>query len=400
MPTSFGLVLDEKLAKRQAFSFQDLSRLSRILTHSLEAVGAVSADTQSRKAVVEKFFNKYPQVLAQGTDPDAFMMLMVEKIGNCLSRQRRSAGKQMSTKGGRPPKLKDPLVILRPGNKNGSGKDWPLNGDKVSYNANIKKLFEVYSKRTSSASIRTLWRETYTGKRFEIESGRVTSVAAILEKVCPVLNEESFLKEELDLILGENAGRRIQERWLQAVPGIIKVAFETNSKNVKAILSKYSSVDQLENFEHMSCAAMELLPFLIPGKRKSAAASKYLLEVCQASCLPIDSSDLTAVIRDLERPSPFLIQCGTTYHLVVDGQPLISLSANTSSSMDALLTLIAAYYVFDIHWCQDIAPAYLFIQHYLMEREYEESKKCSSLVVFLNLLKAAMANGHKGSDSE
>ncbi|KAK4006255.1 hypothetical protein OUZ56_011411 [Daphnia magna] len=350
MPTSFGLVLDEKLAKRQAFSFQDLSRLSRILTHSLEAVGAVSADTQSRKAVVEKFFNKYPQVLAQGTDPDAFMMLMVEKIGNCLSRQRRSAGKQMSTKGGRPPKLKDPLVILRPGNKNGSGKDWPLNGDKVSYDANIKKLFE--------------------------------------------------LKEELDLILGENAGRRIQERWLQAVPGIIKVAFETNSKNVKAILSKYSSVDQLENFEHMSCAAMELLPFLIPGKRKSAAASKYLLEVCQASCLPIDSSDLTAVIRDLERPSPFLIQCGTTYHLVVDGQPLISLSANTSSSMDALLTLIAAYYVFDIHWCQDIAPAYLFIQHYLMEREYEESKKCSSLVVFLNLLKAAMANGRKGSDSE
>lgn len=113
-----------------------------------------------------------------------------------------------------------------------------------------------------------------------------------------------------------------------------------------------------------------------------------------------DSSDLTAVIRDLERPSPFLIQCGTTYHLVVDGQPLISLSANTSSSMDALLTLIAAYYVFDIHWCQDIAPAYLFIQHYLMEREYEESKKCSSLVVFLNLLKAAMANGRKGSDSE
>lgn len=77
MPTSFGLVLDEKLAKRQAFSFQDLSRLSRILTHSLEAVGAVSADTQSRKAVVEKFFNKYPQVLAQGTDPDAFMVSCV-----------------------------------------------------------------------------------------------------------------------------------------------------------------------------------------------------------------------------------------------------------------------------------------------------------------------------------
>lgn len=113
-----------------------------------------------------------------------------------------------------------------------------------------------------------------------------------------------------------------------------------------------------------------------------------------------DSSNLTAVIRDLERASPFLIQCGGTYHLVADGQPLISLCANTSSSMDALLTLIAAYYVFDIQWCKDIAPAYLFFQHYLLERENEESKKCSSLVIFLNLLKAAMADGRNASDSE
>lgn len=67
-------------------------------------------------------------------------MLMVEKIGNCLSRQRRSAGKQMSTKGGRPPKLKDPLVILRPGNKNGSGKDWPLNGK---FASNFKSFFKL-----------------------------------------------------------------------------------------------------------------------------------------------------------------------------------------------------------------------------------------------------------------
>lgn len=59
----------------------------------------------------------------------------------------------------------------------------------------------------------------------------------------------------------------------------------------------------------------------------------------------------------------------------------------TVTSIDALVCLVAIYYVFHIEWSKDILPALLFIQSELVGKTNKETLTNKSLKLFLNLFK-------------
>ncbi|KAK4006407.1 hypothetical protein OUZ56_011561 [Daphnia magna] len=98
---------EEKLLLNEYATFaRDLSRPIMSLTKS--------PDSCFIAFVVERAMSKYPLVvIADPNDPGPTKRLLVEKIGAICGRQRRKGGGQLSTKGGRPPKVKASNMSLK-----------------------------------------------------------------------------------------------------------------------------------------------------------------------------------------------------------------------------------------------------------------------------------------------
>ncbi|KAK4027497.1 hypothetical protein OUZ56_016543 [Daphnia magna] len=123
---------------------------------------------------------------------------------------------------------------------------------------------------------------------------------------------------------------------LKLVPNIIDIAGKQKISNkVAEILHRYRSLDS-PDFETSSCAALELLPSLLPT-RKLKDSCRFFFDCHE------DSVNMAEAIRKPHRESPFILKHGSSFHIIADSKPYLYVSGE---SMEALLSLIATYYVF------------------------------------------------------
>jgi hypothetical protein len=54
------------------------------------------------------------------------------------------------------------------------------------------------------------------------------------------------------------------------------------------------------------------------------------------------------------------------------------------SAMEALVSLLSIYYVFNIHWCPQVISTYFFFQSTLLKKEDKRTKECKNLSIFLS----------------
>ena len=90
-----------------------------------------------------------------------------------------------------------------------------------------------------------------------------------------------------------------------------------------------------------------------------------------------------AILRKTPRPFPYIIGIGNKFNIIVDGKPLVSLQDRIA---DALLCLVAVYYVFGISWCPDIEPNFLFIQKKMLGIADERTDKNKEVAIFCSLM--------------
>ena len=99
-----------------------------------------------------------------------------------------------------------------------------------------------------------------------------------------------------------------------------------------------------------------------------------------------DSADIDAVINEKWankkiRTSPYILKCGGTFIIVVDGKVFMD---TPPSSLEALLSLLSVYYVFNIQWCPNVRSVYLFFQSQLLGKPDESTTTCKNLCVLMN----------------
>ena len=67
--------------------------------------------------------------------------------------------------------------------------------------------------------------------------------------------------------------------------------------------------------------------------------------------------------------------------IVVDGKIFMD---TIGSAMEALVSLLSIYYVFNIEWCENVLSTYLCFLSKLLEKEDTKTKQCKALLIFLN----------------
>ncbi len=91
---------------------------------------------------------------------------------------------------------------------------------------------------------------------------------------------------------------------------------------------------------------------------------------------------MTSAIQEIDRPCPFLMKCGNRFHVVAGKSPFLYVAGST----EALISLLAVYYVFDLEWCKEVLAVFLFIESELLERTTDQSKSSNAVNIFKNLL--------------
>ena len=70
--------------------------------------------------------------------------------------------------------------------------------DAISYEANVKKMFEVFRNSGSQLSLKQLWKVTFVGRRRQItKAGEFDSIENVLQNCCPLLNQPFFVSNIL-----------------------------------------------------------------------------------------------------------------------------------------------------------------------------------------------------------
>jgi hypothetical protein len=54
-------------------------------------------------------------------------------------------------------------------------------------------MIELFRSNGSQVAIKSLFQQTFKGRRFEITKGHLTSITDILKLRCPVLNQTNFV---------------------------------------------------------------------------------------------------------------------------------------------------------------------------------------------------------------
>ena len=64
-----------------------------------------------------------------------------------------------------------------------------------------------------------------------------------------------------------------------------------------------------------------------------------------------------------KRDTPFTMKCGDLYYVIADGKVFID---SIKSRLEALVLLMAFYFVFNIKYCVAIFSACIFLEHVLL----------------------------------
>lgn len=81
---------------------------------------------------------------------------------------------------------------------------------------------------------------------------------------------------------------------------------------------------------------------------------------------------MAEAIKLPKRLMPFILKIGDSYTIIVDNKPLLQ----STGSMEALVHLLAVYYVFYIVWCPTIIPSLRFLMTNVMMLEDDFNSKC------------------------
>ena len=125
-----------------------------------------------------------------------------------------------------------------------------------------------------------------------------------------------------------------------------------------------------------SCAAMEIIPHLVPGKVRSILASRYFLDVKE------DTASMAEAIKKPKRLYPYILQIGDSFTIIARGKPFMS----AQNSADALLNLFCLHYVFNTQNSPEVKPSFLLIQSEVMGLKDSDTASCKNLAIFLKHL--------------
>ncbi len=87
-------------------------------------------------------------------------------------------------------------------------------------------------------------------------------------------------------------------------------------------------------------------------------------------------------IATIKRSAPFILFHGSAIHLVLEGQPFL----RVETTMDAVLALMALYYVFDLSYSEEVKPTLLFLQEFLLKMPDDYTANCESASIFIKLV--------------
>lgn len=90
-----------------------------------------------------------------------------------------------------------------------------------------------------------------------------------------------------------------------------------------------------------------------------------------------------SVIAEIpNRQSPFIILHGTALHLIVEREVFL----RPATSTDALLALMACYYIFDMSYSDQVLSTLLYLQATCLQRPDDLTKKNGPVNVFSKLV--------------
>ncbi|KZR99989.1 Uncharacterized protein APZ42_003918, partial [Daphnia magna] len=178
---------------------------------------------------------------------------------------------------------------------------------------------------------------------------------------------------EFELIMKKSC-EIFRQKWTESAKLIVEAAKTTKKKQVAILLS--SQRFQNMSPETYSRAALELLPFLVPGKGRGDKAARHLVDS------RLESANLQSCIMEERRGSPFILYIGSTIHLIMESNPFMRF--NTTA--DAVIGLMATYYVFHFKYSEKVQNALLFLQSYVFGEKDKASDTCASVHSFSALV--------------
>lgn len=99
-----------------------------------------------------------------------------------------------------------------------------------------------------------------------------------------------------------------------------------------------------------------------------------------------ESAHVQKAINEIKRPAPFILAIGPELNVVTAGRCFLSFGSG--SSTEALLTLLATYYIFDLDYSEYIKTVMFFIQSECLKEPDDFTQACAQLNVFVTLLAA------------
>ncbi|XP_045034986.1 uncharacterized protein LOC116936223 [Daphnia magna] len=140
------------------------------------------------------------------------------------------------------------------------------------------------------------------------------------------------------------------------------------------------TLDSEQGSEHVpsdicACAALEVLPYLIPVRKKKGVIPSHFLYYPQE-----DSVSLDAVLKETVNRPPFIIQIEDSFHVIVDNPVLVT----SNSVSEALLNVFSSYYVFCIEYSKQVLKSLLFLQSKVFGLKDDCSRNCPGLPLFVN----------------
>ncbi|KAI9555046.1 hypothetical protein GHT06_020344 [Daphnia sinensis] len=138
--------------------------------------------------------------------------------------------------------------------------------------------------------------------------------------------------------------------------------------SLNVLYSNFGSFNYFFFKETKSRVAMQLLPLLITPRKKE----KH------------ESASTQSSIDEIQRPAPFILAIGAELYVVTAGQ--VFFKFGSQSSTEAILALLAAYYIFDLEYSKYVKSTLFFLQSYCLKEPDRATDSCSALNVFLSLI--------------
>ena len=94
-----------------------------------------------------------------------------------------------------------------------------------------------------------------------------------------------------------------------------------------------------------------------------------------------ESSNIPAAGRELsDRNTPFVLVVGDLIHIVVNKKILFQVQ----TCCEAVLMLLACYYIFNLSYSPRVLPSLLFLQSAVLNQPIESTPKVDNFITFIN----------------